>query len=168
VENTVLFKTECLRTPSFVHSSSHNGFLLEFDLTNLLAGGHHVLVLDAHNATSPGASKLIVLVVLLAECLFEGLKVFVVLLSYLSKGDARGGLHVHNFAEVGLAANKAVWHVAFTAESGEENNHLDWVNIMSDHDQLGTLLFNELSDVVETELDVHGLRSFLGVLVSGS
>jgi len=167
VENTLSLKLLAFRTPSFVHSSSHNGLLLEFDLTNLLAGSHHVLVLDAHNATSPGASKLIVLVVLLAECLFEGFKVFVVLLSHLSQGDARGGLHVHDFAEVGLAANKAVWNVAFTAESGEENNHFDGVNIMSDHDQLGTLLFNELSDVVKTELDVHWLSALLGVLVSG-
>jgi hypothetical protein len=124
-----------------------------------------VLVLDAHNTTSPCASQLIVLVVLLAECLFECFEIFVVLLSNIGQSNACGSLHVHDGTEVSLTANKAVWNVAFTAECWEEDNHFNGVDIMSNHDQFGTLLFNELSDVVKTELNVHRLGPLLCILI---
>ena len=69
-------------------------------------------------------------------------------------------------AKVSLAAHEAVWHATLAAERGEEDDHLDGVNVVSNHDKLGLLLFDELGHVVETELNVNGLGTFLGRFVS--
>lgn len=71
------------------------------------------------------------------------------------------------FAEVGLATDKAVGDAGLTAESGEEDNHLNGVNIVSDNNEGCTLLFNKLGDVVQSELDVERLVSLSSGLVGG-
>jgi len=75
---------------------------------------------------------------------------------------------VNELTKVGLATHEAVWDTTLAAEGGEEDDHLDGVDVMSDHDELGAVLLNELGDVVQAELNVDGLGSLLLSLVSGS
>jgi hypothetical protein len=50
-------------------NNSHVCFLSELDFSELFSLGHHVLVLDAHNTTSPDSSKGFVIVELNSEVL---------------------------------------------------------------------------------------------------
>jgi len=137
---------------------------LELNLSDLLAGSHHVLVLDSHDTTTPGSAELNVLVELELEGLGEGLEVLEVFLVHLSEGEAGGGLQVDEFAQVGLASDEAEWHSLLSAESGEEADHLDGVDVVGDDNEFGGSILNQLGHVVETKLDVEGLGA--GGLVS--
>lgn len=68
--------------------------------------------------------------------------------------------------EGSLSTEEAVWHVLSAAKSGQVDHALNGVNVVSDDHELGLVLFNKGGDVVETELEVHGLGG-LGVLVLG-
>lgn len=118
-----------------------------------------MLVLDAHNTSTPLSSVFDVVVELLGEVLGEVLEVFEVFLVHVSDGDAGGGLHVAKFAEVGLTADEAVGDLLFTAKSGQVNDGLNGINVVGHNDKLGLGLFNQGGDVVETELEVDGLVS---------
>ena len=48
---------------------SHVGFLCQLDFGELCSLGHHVLVLDSHDTTSPGSSEVVVVVELDSEAL---------------------------------------------------------------------------------------------------
>ncbi len=122
-----------------------------------------MLVLDAHNTTTPVSSEGLVLVELSAEVLGEELEVREVLLAHLGEGDAGGGLGVDELAEACLALDESIGDTLLSAESGEESHDLKGVDIMSDHDELGLALLNELGNVVETELEHDGLGSLLGL-----
>ena len=148
---------------------SDHGLLGELDLHELLARGHHVLVLDAHDTTAPLSEQLLVVVELALEEVAELLEVDEVLTSYLGQGDASSSLQVHKFAKVGLATDKAEGNTLLSAESGEMDDELDGVDVVGDHDQLGLVLLDERRHVVQTKLEVHGLLSLLvGTLVSGA
>jgi len=146
--------------------NSHVSLLSELDLSELCSMGHHVLVLDAHNTTTPGSSELVILVVLSAEVLGENLEVLEVLLAHLSKGDAGGGLLVNKLAEACLTLDEGEGDTLLSAESGEENEELNGVNVVSHNNELGLTLLNELGNVVETELDDDGLGSLLDISTS--
>ena len=66
-------------------------------------------------------------------------------------------------AEACLALDESIGDTLLSAESGEESHDLKGVDITSDHDELGLALLNELSNVVETELEDDGLGSLLGL-----
>jgi len=142
---------------------SHDGLLLELNLSNLLTGGHHVLVLDTHDTSSPFASEFLVLIECHGEGLSELLEVSEVFLVDGGEGDAGSGLLVDELTKVGLSTDEAVWGTTLSAESGEEAHQLDGVNVVGNDNELGGLLLNELGDVVESELDVDGLGSGFGV-----
>lgn len=165
----------CLRTPGNILwvvgfgalFSSHDLLLGILDGTNLGTSGHHVLVLDTHNTTTPGLSKLFVLVVIGAERLTEFGELLTVLDVHGGECNASGSLHVDEFTEVGLSADEAVRNIKLAAEGGEEDDHLDGVDIVGNHDELGLLGLNELGDVVKSEFDVVGLVTLISGLVSG-
>ena len=142
---------------------SHVGLLGELDLTDALTAGNHVLVLDSHNASTPGAAELLVLVELLVEVLGQSLEILEVFLVDFGQGDGGGGLHVHELAKVGLTADEAEWHVLLAAKGGQVDDALNGVDVVGNDDELGLVLLNQGGDVVESVLDVHGLGS-LGVL----
>ena len=128
-----------------------------------------MLVLDTHDTTTPVSTDLIVHVELLLEGDGELLEILEVLLVDLGKGNAGSGLHVAELTKVGLSADEAVWDVLSAAESGQMDNGLNGVDVVGDNNQLGGTLFDEGSDVVETELEVDGLGSLAGsVLLGGS
>lgn len=142
--------------------NSDESLLGELDVSELLALGHHVLVLDAHDATAPLALQVGVVVELSLELSAELLEVDEVFAADFGQGDAGGGLEVAELAEVGLAADEAEGDTLLSAESGQVDDHLDGVDVVGDDDKLGLVLLNEGGHVVETELKVHGLVTGLG------
>lgn len=115
---------------------SHVGLLCLFDFSDFLASQHHVLVLDAHNTSSPLSSEFFVVVELLGEVLGEVLEVLEVFLVNLSQGNAGSGFHVDEFTEVGLAANETVGDLLLAAKGGQVNDGLDGVDVMGYDDKL--------------------------------
>jgi hypothetical protein len=125
--------------------------------------GHHVLVLDAHNTTTPVSSEGLVLVELSAEVLGKNFEVLEVLLADFSESDASGGLLVDELAEASLTLNEGEGDSLLSAESREESEEFNGVNVVSNNNELSLTLFNEFSDVVETELDNNWLGGLLGI-----
>ena len=70
----------------------------------------------------------------------------------LSQGDDGGGLLVHNRAQAGLALDDGIWHAHLAAQSGEEHNQLDGVDIVGDQDKGRLLVLNQTNNVVQTIL----------------
>lgn len=125
--------------------------------------GHHVLVLDAHNTTTPVSSEGLVLVELSAEVLGKNFEVLEVLLADFSESDASGGLLVDELAEASLTLNEGEGDSLLSAESREESEEFNGVNVVSNNNELSLTLFNEFSDVVETELDNNWLGGLFGI-----
>lgn len=140
---------------------SHVSLLGKFDFSELISMSHHVLVLDAHDTTTPGSSELFIFVELSTEVLCEELQVLVVFLSHFGKGDACGSLLMDEFAESCLALDEAEGDALLSAERGEENKQFNWVNIVSHHNELGLALLNKSSHVVETVFENNGLGGLL-------
>lgn len=128
-----------------------------------------MLVLDTHDTTTPVTTLLLVVVELFSEGDGELLKILEVFLVDLGEGNASSGLHVAKLTEVSLSTDEAVRNVLTAAESGQMDDGLNGVNVVSDDNQLGGTLFDEGGDVVKTELEVDGLGSLTGsVLLGGS
>ena len=143
--------------------NSHVGLLSELDFSELLSMGHHVLVLDAHNTATPVSSEGLVLIELSAEVLGKNFEVLEVLLADISESDASGGLLVDELAEASLTLNEGEGDSLLSAESREESEEFNGVNVVSNNNELSLTLFNEFSNVVETELDNNWLGSLLGL-----
>ena len=78
--------------------------------------------------------------------------------------QAVGGLGVAELSKSGFSLDEAVWDFLLSAESWEEDHHLEWVDIVGNDNELGLTFLTEGGDVVETELKVHWLWSNFGVL----
>jgi len=133
-------------------SSSHVGLLGEFDLSEFLSLGHHVLILDTHDTTSTLSIEVGVVVELRHEGLLESIEVGKVLLLDIGEGDASGGLGVAELSESSLGLDEAEWDSLLSAESRKEDHDLSWVDIMSHDNELGFTLLDEVGNMVETEL----------------
>ena len=140
-----------------ISCSSHVCLLLELDIEESLLSSHHVLVLDTHDTTSPDSAELLVVVVLGLELLAHSIKVWNILLAELSHSNAGSGLHVAEFTKGSLSTDKAEGNTLLSAESWEVDNHLDWVNIVSNDDELGSVFLNESGNMVKTKLEVDWL-----------
>ena len=93
----------------------------------------------------------------------EGSELALVLRADLLDGEDGGGLLVDDRAETGLALDDDVGDTHLAAESGEEDNKLDGVNIVGDDDKGSLLGLDEGNTVVQTVLDEEGLlRVLLG------
>jgi len=84
-------------------------------------------------------------------------KFVLVFTSNLSESNDSGGLLVHNSAQSGLVLDDAVGHSHLAAQSGDEDDQLDGVHVISNDDQRSLLGFNQSNDMVKTILDVDGL-----------
>ena len=122
-----------------------------------------MLILDAHNTTTPVSSEGLVLVELSTEVLGKNFEVLEVLLADFSESDASGGLLVDELAEASLTLNEGEGDSLLSAESREESEEFNGVNVVSNNNELSLTLFNEFSDVVETELDNNWLGGLLGI-----
>jgi len=130
-----------------------------------LESGNHVLVLDAHNTTTPVSAELVVVVELFTEVARKSLQVLEVLSVYFSESDGGGSLQVDKLAKVSLATNEAVGNILASAESGQVDNSLNWVDVVSYHNELGLALLNKSSNVVKTKLDVDWLGGLASTTV---
>ncbi|CAR98455.1 Protein CBG26438 [Caenorhabditis briggsae] len=83
-------------------------------------------------------------------------------LTLLSYGESSSGLSADNGSESSLSLDDGVWNVEFAAEGWEVENNLDWVDIVSDEDQLSSAGFNKAGDGVDSMADsVWALGDFL-------
>ena len=124
-----------------------------------------MLVLDAHNTTTPVSAELVVVVELFTEVASKSLQVLEVLSVDFSESDSGSSLQMDKLAEVGLATNEAVGNILASAESGQVDNSLNWVNVVSNHYELGLALLNKSSNVVKTKLDVDWLGGLASTTV---
>lgn len=69
-------------------------------------------------------------------------------------------------SETSLALDDGVGNTHLAAESGEEHNQLNRVDIVSDKDKRGLLVLNETNDVVETVFDSIGLLGDILLLLA--
>lgn len=122
-----------------------------------------MLVLDAHNTASPVSSEGLVLVELSAEVLGEELKILVVFLADLGEGDAGSGLGVNQLSETCLTLDEGIGDSLLSAESRQEDEELDGVNVVSHNDELSLALLNEFGHVVKTVLEDNWLSGLLGI-----
>ena len=75
-------------------------------------------------------------------------------------------LLVDDSAESGLALDDGVGDSHLAAESGEEDNQLNGVDIVGDEDERGLLVLNQANNVVETVLDDVGLLADVLLLLA--
>jgi len=73
---------------------------------------------------------------------------------------------VDDGTETSLALDNGVRDTHLAAESGEEDNQLNGVDVVSDQDERSLLVLNETNDVVETVLDVVGLLADILLLLA--
>jgi hypothetical protein len=101
-----------------------------------------VLVLDTHDTITPMSSEFFVVVILFSENFAKIFEILHVFLVNFSNSEASNGLHVNEFAEVGLATDEAVGYLLLAAKGWQVDDSLNWVYIMSHDDQLGFTLLN--------------------------
>ena len=75
-------------------------------------------------------------------------------------------LLVYDSSETSLALHDGVRDTHFAAESGQEDDELDRVNIVRDQDQRSLLCLDESDDVIETVLDGVRLLAHILLLLS--
>ena len=122
-----------------------------------------MLVLDAHNTAAPVSSESLVLVELSAEVLGKNFEVLEVLRADIGESDTSGSLLMDVLAETCFTLNNGEGDSLLSAKSREESEDLKGINVVSNNNELSFALFNELSNVVETELDNNWLGSLLGI-----
>lgn len=87
----------------------------------------------------------------------EGSKSLLVLGPDLGDGNGGGSLLAGDQTEPGLALHDNVRDTHLPAESGEEDNELNGVNVVGNDNELSLLGLDEGNDVVETVLGEDGL-----------
>lgn len=71
-----------------------------------------------------------------------------------------------NRSESGLALDDDVWDAHLAAESGEEDDELDGVDVVGDEDEGSLLVLDQADDVVQTELGGVGLLADILLLLA--
>jgi len=130
--------------------------------------GHLVLGLETHDSTTPGlASRLELLGVVGLDGGDQGGELSLVLRTDISESQSSGSLLVDNSSKTSLALDDDVWDAQLAAESGQPDNNLNGVNVVSNDNEGSLLSLNQSGDVVDTVLDDMGLLgiSLLGTLL---
>jgi len=70
-----------------------------------------------------------------------------------SDGNSGSSFFSDKGSESGLVFNDAIRYLHLSAQSWKPNHQFNGINIVSDDNKFGFLLFNERSDVVDTELE---------------
>lgn len=121
------------------------------------------LRLVASDTTTPVSSGVLVLVREVGlGGLDQGSQCLVVLGSDVLQGNDGGGLLVNDRTETGLVLDDNVRNTHLSAESGQEDDELNGVDVIGDDDERGLLGFDEGDTVVETVLGEQGLLAVLG------
>ena len=77
----------------------------------------------------------------------------------IGQSNTRTVLEANKSSESGFTLDNGVWDAHSAAEGWKEENDFNWVNIVSDYDQLSTLLFDLSGNTVDTD----GQEVWLGV-----
>jgi hypothetical protein len=148
----------------FLYSKKITSRALQRVLDGVGTLGHLVVGLEAHESTTPGLASILVLVgVVGLDGRDQGGELGLVLGTGLGEGESGGGLLVDDSSETGLALDNGVWDTHLAAKSGQPDDNLDGVNIVSDDDEGSLLGLNQSGDVVKTVLDDERLLG-LGLL----
>jgi len=89
-----------------------------------------------------------------------------VLGAHLGEGNHGCSLLVNNSSETGLTLDDGVRNTHLTAERRNENNQLNWIDIVGNQDKVGLFVLNESNNVVETVLDGEGLLGYVFALLA--
>ena len=135
--------------------SEHISFLGELDVSCFLSLGHHVLVLNSHNTSSPGSSECDVVVEGGSEVALEIGEVCEVFLSNIGESNTGGCPGAAELSKSCFTFDETEWNVVLSAESWQENHDLEWVNVVSHNNKLGFAFFDEGSNVVETKFEME-------------
>ena len=126
-----------------------------------------VVGLGAHDTTTPVTAGLLVLVgVALLDGREELGELGLVLGAGLGQGQDGRGLLVDDGTETGLALDDGVRDTHLAAESGQEDNQLNGVDVVGDQDKGSLLVLNQADNVVQTVLDVVGLLGDILLLLA--
>ncbi|KAH3670509.1 hypothetical protein OGAPHI_001024 [Ogataea philodendri] len=110
--------------------------------------------LGSHDTSTPVSSLVLVF---LGEVSVDGGDKLgqssLVLWSDVDQSSNSTGLLVDQGSESSLTLDNGVWNTHLSAQSWEENNKLDWVNIVSDQNQLGLLVLDQRDNVVQSVFD---------------
>lgn len=110
--------------------------------------------LSTHNSSSPVSLGILVLVgVARLDGRDKGRELSLVLSANLSESENGSGLLVDDSSESGLALHNGVWNTHLAAKGWEEDNQLNWVNVVGNENERSLLVLNETNNVVETVLD---------------
>merc|ERR1719435_771336 len=121
---------------------------------------HNVLGLDTVDATSPTSADLRVFVELLLEGISELVQLDLVFLSYSSEGNTGCSFLVHQLSQAALALDNAIRNILLAAKRRHPSHQLDRINIVGDHNKLGSFVFDQGRHMVQTILDHDGFFSF--------
>jgi hypothetical protein len=149
-----------------IYLSNETHFLGLFSGESLLLLGLDVLGLLTHDTATPGSPDIDVIIVLRSEVLGESLELGLVLLLDSGEGNNSAVLLTNQGSETSLGLENAEWNILLPAESGEPDNELNWINIMSNDNQLGLLILNGGSDLMET-INQRNRLSLSGLLTGG-
>ena len=69
----------------------------------------------------------------------------------IGQSNTRTVLEANKSSESGFTLDNAVWDAHSAAEGWKEKNNFNWVNIVSDDDQLGAFLFDLSGNTVDTD-----------------
>lgn len=154
---------------TFIFTKLRNLLDLDDGIKSLLLLLELVESLSAENTSAPLSSGLVVLLVEVGlDGGDEGGKSSLVLGLDLGDGNDSGGLLVDKSTESGLALDNGVRNAHLSAQSGEEDNELDGVDVVGNEDQVGLLVLNQRHNVVETVLDNVGLLGNVLLVLAGS
>jgi len=133
-------------------------------LTPLLSAGNS---LSTHDATTPVSLGILIL---LGVTFLDGLdqlgQLRLVLGSDLGEGEDSSSLLVNDRAEPGLTLDDGIRDTHLSAKSWEEDNQLNWVNIVGDEDQRSLLVLDQADNVVEAILDCVRLLANVFLLLA--
>jgi len=127
----------------------------------LLSDGLVLLPLDSDGlsselASSPGLSKIGVVVERLSKEIGQSNEILSVLLLGSLESEASASLLVNHSSQSRLSLDDDVRDSHLSAKSGQPNDQLNRVNIVSDDDELGLLLLNGIRDLRKS-IDEIGL-----------
>jgi hypothetical protein len=124
-----------------------------------------VLGFDSQNISTPGSSEFSVVIELSGEVLDEQVEFGLVFFTDVSQSNNGGILLIDQTSESFLVFDDAVRDLLLAAKVGHPENQFDGVNIGSDDNQLGLLVFNQGGHVVKTEFEnsrAGGIISLVG------
>lgn len=125
---------------------------------DLLQLGDASQTLGAQQTTSPVTTDLVrSLVVVHLDGINDLGEVHTVTGVHLAEGDGRAGLAADEQSQAGFALDDAIWDSHFAAQGGQEEDHFDGVDVVSDDHELSLLLLDQLGDGVGSGTQEVGL-----------